>query len=104
VVRILGDLYLDLRTATDQRLVLEVGLARAALPEASLDAHALLARIERGEGRLAIGQAESATGTQAPRSEVTAAPPRPSGREEAGSRAASTGAGAAGRQSRPTHR
>jgi DNA polymerase III subunit gamma/tau len=102
VVRILGDLYLDLRTATDQRLVLEVGLARAALPEASLDADALLARIERLERRLAIGQAESATGTQAPRSEVTAAPPRPSGREEAGSRAASTGAGAAAAESGQT--
>jgi DNA polymerase III subunit gamma/tau len=99
VVRILGDLYLDLRTATDQRLVLEVGLARAALPEASLDADALLARIERLERRLAIGQAEAATGTPAPRSEVTAAPARSTGREEAGSRAASTtseGAAAAG--------
>jgi DNA polymerase III subunit gamma/tau len=99
VVRILGDLYLDLRTATDQRLVLEVGLARAALPEASLDADALLARIERLERRLAIGQAESATGTPAPRSEVTATPPRPSGREEAGSRATSTGEGAAAAES-----
>ena len=85
VVRILGDLYLDLRTATDQRLVLEVGLARAALPEASLDADALLARIERLERRLAIGQAEAATGTPSPpRSEVTAAPPRPGGGEETG--------------------
>jgi DNA polymerase III subunit gamma/tau len=55
LVRIVGDLYLDLRTATDQRLVLEVGLARAALPEASLDAEALLARIERLERRLSIG-------------------------------------------------
>jgi DNA polymerase-3 subunit gamma/tau len=60
VVRILGDLYVDLRTATDQRLVLEVGLARAALPEASLDADALLARIERLERRLAIGTGEAA--------------------------------------------
>ena len=102
MVRILGDLYLDLRTATDQRLVLEVGLARAALPEASLDADALLARIERLERRLAIGQAEPATGTPAPRSEVTAAPPRPSGREDAGSRAASTGEGAAAAESGQT--
>jgi len=60
LVRILGDLYLDLRTATDQRLVLEIGLARAALPEASLDADALLARIERLERRLAIGTGEPA--------------------------------------------
>jgi DNA polymerase III subunit gamma/tau len=85
VVRILGDLYLDLRTATDQRLVLEVGLARAALPEASLDADALLARIERLERRLAIGQAEAVTGSPAPpRPEVSAAPARPAAREEAG--------------------
>ncbi|HEV3463717.1 MAG TPA: DNA polymerase III subunit gamma/tau, partial [Actinomycetota bacterium] len=32
MVTIVGDLYLDLRTATDQRLVVEVGLARAAMP------------------------------------------------------------------------
>jgi len=63
LVRILGDLYLDLRTATDQRLVLEIGLARAALPEASLDADALLARIERLERRLAIGTGEPAQAT-----------------------------------------
>ncbi len=54
MVTIVGDLYLDLRTATDQRLVVEVGLARAAVPEASLDAEALLARIERLERRLSI--------------------------------------------------
>jgi DNA polymerase-3 subunit gamma/tau len=59
MVRIVGDLYLDLRTATDQRLVVEVGLARAAVPEASLDAEALLARIERLERRLSIAGAES---------------------------------------------
>ncbi|HEX3214620.1 MAG TPA: DNA polymerase III subunit gamma/tau [Actinomycetota bacterium] len=54
MVTIVGDLYLDLRTATDQRLVVELGLARAAVPEASLDAEALLARIERLERRLSI--------------------------------------------------
>jgi len=53
-LRILGEVYLDMRTATDQRLVLEVGIARAAMPEASLDAEALLARIERLERRLSI--------------------------------------------------
>jgi DNA polymerase-3 subunit gamma/tau len=60
MVNIVGDLYLDLRTATDQRLVVEVGLARAAVPEASLDAEALLARIERLERRLSIAGAEGA--------------------------------------------
>jgi DNA polymerase III subunit gamma/tau len=58
MVGIVGELYLDLRTATDQRLVVEVGLARAAVPEASLDAEALLARIERLERRLSIAGAE----------------------------------------------
>jgi DNA polymerase-3 subunit gamma/tau len=58
MVGIVGELYLDLRTATDQRLVVEVGLARAAVPEASLDAEALLARIERLERRLSIAGGE----------------------------------------------
>src|SRR5215204_1098265 len=58
MVTIVGDLYLDLRTATDQRLVVEIGLARAAVLEASLDAEALLARIERLERRLSIAGAE----------------------------------------------
>jgi DNA polymerase III subunit gamma/tau len=70
-LRIVGDVYLDLRTATDQRLVLEVGLARAAMPEASLDAEALLARIERLERRLAIAPGDQAPAVGAP----AAAPP-----------------------------
>src|SRR5215211_7200597 len=69
MVGIVGELYLDLRTATDQRLVVEVGLARAAVPEASLDAEALLARIERLERRLSItggeGPAPAAAGPTA---------------------------------------
>jgi DNA polymerase-3 subunit gamma/tau len=59
LVRIVGETYMDLRTATDQRLVLEVGLAKAALPEASLDADALLTRIERLERRLSIATTEA---------------------------------------------
>jgi DNA polymerase III subunit gamma/tau len=59
LVRVVGETYMDLRTATDQRLVLEVGLAKAALPEASLDADALLARIERLERRLSIATADA---------------------------------------------
>jgi DNA polymerase-3 subunit gamma/tau len=63
MVTIVGDLYLDLRTATDQRLVVEIGLARAAVPEASLDAEALLARIERLERRLSIAGTEPPAAT-----------------------------------------
>jgi DNA polymerase III gamma/tau subunit len=59
LVRVVGETYMDLRTATDQRLVLEVGLAKAALPEASLDADALLTRIERLERRLSIATTEA---------------------------------------------
>jgi DNA polymerase III subunit gamma/tau len=66
VLRVVGDVYLDLRTATDQRLVLEVGLARAAMPEASLDAEALLARIERLERRLAIASGDQAPASASP--------------------------------------
>src|SRR5215218_1893011 len=71
MVSIVGELYLDLRTATDQRLVVEVGLARAAVPEASLDAEALLARIERLERRLSIVGTEAA-GPPAPPSAPSA--------------------------------
>ena len=76
MVAIVGDLYLDLRTATDQRLVVEVGLARAAVPEASLDAEALLARIERLERRLSIAGAEG-PGVAEPTERKAAAPPEP---------------------------
>lgn len=79
MVTIVGDLYLDLRTATDQRLVVEVGLARAAVPEASLDAEALLARIERLERRLSIAGAEpqAAPAPPAPAVAEPAAAPAP---------------------------
>jgi DNA polymerase III subunit gamma/tau len=79
MVGIVGDLYLDLRTATDQRLVVEVGLARAAVPEASLDAEALLARIERLERRLSIAGAESPAA--APATAATVVPARPAAPE-----------------------
>ncbi|HKE97413.1 MAG TPA: DNA polymerase III subunit gamma/tau [Actinomycetes bacterium] len=70
LVRVLGQVHLDLRAATDPRLVLEVGLAAAALPESSTDADALLARIERLERRLGIAAGEAA-------GPAPAAPPDP---------------------------
>src|SRR5215208_1570686 len=75
MVALVGDLYLDLRTATDQRLVVEVGLARAAVPEASLDAEALLARIERLERRLSIAGGEGAAPAAGPAMSPAAAEP-----------------------------
>jgi DNA polymerase III subunit gamma/tau len=87
LVRIVGETYMDLRTATDQRLVLEVGLAKAALPEASLDADALLTRIERLERRLSIA-------TEAPAPAATRpAPAADAGVEAAGTRAKVAAAG-----------
>ena len=99
VVRILGDLYIDLRTATDQRLVLEVGLARAALPEASLDADSLLARIERLERRLAIGTGEGAAPAGHPPVEARAQqePAAPPARARAGEAEPAHQRGAAGK-------
>jgi DNA polymerase III subunit gamma/tau len=82
MVSIVGELYLDLRTATDQRLVVEVGLARAAVPEASLDAEALLARIERLERRLSIVGAEGPL-PAAPGPAVSPAVAEPAGKRAA---------------------
>src|SRR6266704_2830405 len=82
-LRILGEVYLDMRTATDQRLVLEVGMARAAMPEASLDAEALLARIERLERRLSIAPADP--GAPAAPAPARAKPPTSGGSPPPGS-------------------
>jgi len=97
LVRIVGETYLDLRTATDQRLVLEVGLAKAALPEASLDADALLTRIERLERRLSIAT------TEAPAPAAPASRPAPAAEagEETGATTPSRSAAAARRKAVP---
>src|SRR5512133_3328025 len=108
MVGIVGELYLDLRTATDQRLVVEVGLARAAVPEASLDAEALLARIERLERRLSIAGPESPvaaapapavaepTGRKGPAQAAPARPPPAAQAAPAAAAAAPGGGPAAG--------
>jgi DNA polymerase III subunit gamma/tau len=113
MVALVGDLYLDLRTATDQRLVVEVGLARAAVPEASLDAEALLARIERLERRLSIAGAEGPVaaapgpavaepatrkgpGVAEPTERKAAAPPEPAAAARAAAASAVPAAGGTG--------
>ena len=103
MVTIVGDLYLDLRTATDQRLVVEVGLARAAMPEASLDAEALLARVERLERRLSIAGAEAPSPAAGPAvSPAATEPPAKKVVAATGTEAATTGtAAAAGTAARP---
>ena len=83
MVRLLSGVLTELRAATDQRLVLELGLARCALPETSLDAEALLARIERLERRLAAGGAPPAPAAPAgspPPPPPPGAPPEPPSR------------------------
>ena len=102
MVGIVGELYLDLRTATDQRLVVEVGLARAAVPEASLDAEALLARIERLERRLSIAGAETPAAAPGPavaeptaRRDQVAGPAAPAKAAASAAKAAPTDAGPA---------
>jgi DNA polymerase III subunit gamma/tau len=77
-MRILGEVYLDMRTATDQRLVLEVGMTRAAMPEASLDADALLARVERLERRMSIGSGDPGAAAEPPTPPAPPTPPSPS--------------------------
>jgi DNA polymerase-3 subunit gamma/tau len=104
LVRIVGETYMDLRTATDQRLVLEVGLAKAALPEASLDADALLTRIERLERRLSIATTEAPAPPARPAVATGAAAEGGAGTPVKGTAAASAPAaraGTAGRAAAP---
>ena len=55
VLTVLDDAALEMRTAADTRLVLEVALTRLARPEADLTLEALAERVERLEARLASG-------------------------------------------------
>jgi DNA polymerase-3 subunit gamma/tau len=66
-----------MRTATDQRLVLEVGMTRAAMPEASLDADALLARVERLERRMSIGSGDPGVAAEPPTPPSLSTSPEP---------------------------
>ncbi len=100
-LRILGDVYLDMRTATDQRLVLEVGMSRAAMPEASVDAEALLARIERLERRLSIVPGDGDQGTLGSGPAPAPAAPAEAPRTEPGKPTAPPARGAAAARGGP---
>jgi DNA polymerase-3 subunit gamma/tau len=104
LVRIVGETYMDLRTATDQRLVLEVGLAKAALPEASLDADALLTRIERLERRLSIGTTDAPAAIPADRPAPVAAETATAAAPASGAVAARIATGAVGGRAEPAAR
>lgn len=56
VLTILGDAASEMRTAVNQRLVLEIALTKAARPKSDLTLEALAERIEELENRLASGE------------------------------------------------
>ena len=75
VLTVLGDAASEMRTAVNQRLVLEIALTRCARPESDLTLESLAERIAALEARLAGGAVPAAAPTPAP---VASAPaPRP---------------------------
>ena len=56
VLTILGDAASEMRTAVNQRLVLEIALTKAARPKSDLTLEALAERVEELEARLASGE------------------------------------------------
>ncbi len=84
VLTVLGDAASEMRTAVNQRLVLEIALTRCARPESDLTLESLAERIAALEARLAGGAVPAAApmpapvaSTPAPRPAVPAAAPVP---------------------------
>nr|WP_073296409.1 DNA polymerase III subunit gamma/tau [Parolsenella massiliensis] len=79
VLTVLGDAASEMRTAVNQRLVLEIALTRCARPESDLTLESLAERIASLEARLAGGAAPVAApaAAPAPRPAVPAAAPVP---------------------------
>ena len=74
VLTVLGDAASEMRTAVNQRLVLEIALTRCARPESDLTLESLAERIASLEARLAGGAAPVAAPAAAPVSAPTPAP------------------------------
>ncbi|MEE6147511.1 DNA polymerase III subunit gamma/tau [Olsenella sp. YH-ols2223] len=75
VLSVLGDVSNEMRTATNQRLALEVAFTRVARPEADLTLDSLaerVAELEATVARLAAGAPVATAAAQAPAPEVTA--------------------------------
>ena len=83
VLTVLDDAALEMRTASDVRLVLEMACTRLSRPEASLSIEALAERVSRLEAQLAAGVASAPmspaalTGGAAPAAPATPAPSAP---------------------------
>ena len=78
VLTVLGDAASEMRTAVNQRLVLEIALTRCARPESDLTLEALAERVSALEARLASGAAPVAAAApavaSAPRAATAPAP------------------------------
>ena len=74
VLTVLGDAASEMRTAVNQRLVLEIALTRCARPESDLTLESLAERIASLEARLAGGAAPVAAPAAAPVSAPAPAP------------------------------
>ena len=74
VLTVLGDAASEMRTAVNQRLVLEIALTRCARPESDLTLESLAERIASLEARLAGGAAPVAASAAAPVLAPTPAP------------------------------
>ena len=73
VLTVLGDAASEMRTAVNQRLVLEIALTRCARPESDLTLESLAERISVLEARLAGGPVPSAAPAAAPASTASVA-------------------------------
>ena len=74
---LLHDCLVDMRGTAAPRLQLELTLGRVLVPEADLDARALLSRLERLERRFAIDPAVPAPRADVPEQSAAPAAPRP---------------------------
>ena len=78
VLTVLGDAASEMRTAVNQRLVLEIALTRCARPESDLTLEALAERIERLErGGVAVAPAVGASAPAAASVATSSPSPRP---------------------------
>ena len=77
VLTVLGDAASEMRTAVNQRLVLEIALTRCARPESDLTLESLAERIASLEARLAGGAVPAAAPTPAPVASAPVSAPAP---------------------------
>ncbi|MEE1373468.1 MAG: DNA polymerase III subunit gamma/tau [Parolsenella sp.] len=78
VLTVLGDAASEMRTAVNQRLVLEIALTRCARPESDLTLEALAERIERLErGGVAVAPADGASAPAVAPAAASSPAPRP---------------------------